>query len=341
MGPTEDYPLSSYSEYRIAMSIQNARPYIFSPIGILSNMLSLFILTKKRLHTASITPYLLTIAICDSVYLITDLLDIPIGKLIVKTHSFCTVVYFLSYITTFTSDAIVAAVAVDRALVISVPHKAHLFSTPRKTKLVIFSALIFEVFVSAECFFTYTVDPTGKYCIRTGRQSIRQAAALIILVHNLIAWFIIFISSCIILNRLRMHRRMLEQLEMPMPPSSQKENQIGLMLISIAVLYIFTNLPTVCVLLSAHFTSWYTQSNYHTALFTLIYEISLVCKSVNHFLNFYLYCASATLFREEVIKFFRHCLPKRFRQKPPQGTPNQTSRSLSMSSRVTNATVYG
>ena len=167
-GDEQGFKLATdYIEYKIGIIIEYLFPYGFASVGILTNMLTILVLSKKGgVGSSSSTLYLFAIAVCDTIYCWTDIIDTPIGNSITKTTWFCKLVYYLSYVAAFTSDCTVLALAIDRALVVCYPHKAKVLSTPLRAKVTILTIFLVECVINSEALISLTVEPQINACVR-------------------------------------------------------------------------------------------------------------------------------------------------------------------------------
>ena len=96
------------------------RPAVFFPMVTVGTLLTIMTLKRPALKKLSISPYLLTISILDWLYLATQAY-ISICRILDKgvTSVGCSITAYIFFVTSHSSDTIVAIITVQRALMVA------------------------------------------------------------------------------------------------------------------------------------------------------------------------------------------------------------------------------
>ena len=307
-------PLLQYSSMiRATYAVMVLRSFGLFVVGFMGSIITLIVLNRAELPENGMYQYMATIAVCDCVHQLVNCLYQIMIFLSFCVAWFCRIGQFVAYVSTFTSDAVVMVVAIDRAIAVIVPHKAKALSTPGRARITIGLVFLFECLESMQAFWTWDESPDLMFCIRDLYYiSVFQAFAYLALVRTSIIFCVLLVSSTLIIYQLRKQRQMMaswrEDADDDAKEATKKETQIAVMLVSISALFIVTTMPYLLLKLSNSIFGWTTYGMYYAILYNLLGSIASFLKSANHALNFFMYILSAQFFRNEVKKLF--CGPK-------------------------------
>ena len=167
------------------------------------------------------------------------------------------------------------------------------------------SLITIEIGMAVQALFTFSAHPAGIQCVRVlAYRWLMQIAALAVLIQMSIRFIVISTSSITMVIKLKQQRHLMVSMGKTSGNKS-KDAQIGTMLVAISVLYLFTNTPVLCVLLSDHISHWSQLSLYHLSVFYALQLSAMFLKAINHTINFYIYCLTAAAFRNEVKAVFK------------------------------------
>ena len=130
---------------------------------------------------------------------------------------------------------------------------------------------------------------------------VQHVDALILICRSILILLIILVSSVIIIVQLRRQRELRDTMTAGLQNSSeQRDAQIGTLLLSVSVLYLITNFPLAIFMLVESIYPWDDLDGFYYNLHHLFYVILYTLKNMNHALNFFIYCQTASGFKEEV-----------------------------------------
>ncbi len=285
--------------------------YVIIPIGLFGSVLTIIILRRSSMTSTGLYVYLMTIAIWECIGGIIGLIFVLMSEFIVNQTMFCRIDGFFGIFSTLVPDFLVAAVSVDKALVIVIPLKVKNVSTPLKAKMVVSVVILLTLGIAVQNLWVWVVDPSG-FCVRDQRYAtLMQITFIIVMTLMILTFLVALVCCCIITYHLHKHRQIMASVQshtdrggMRAAQSAKKDAQISAMLLSISLLYVITNFPIMIFYLSDIFYPWMNLSFYHLFLFSLLYEITILFINLNHSLNFYLYLISAKFFRDETKALF-------------------------------------
>lgn len=308
-GQTVEYDTQEYwALFMAGEVIVYMRKFILCPFGVACNVLALVVFYRRPIKHCSLTAYLIAMACADIVYLMSDTIN-HIVKLTKSTTSlYCKVAHYVAMVSSTCSDTLVASVAVHRAVAVSYPHRINDIMTSRKCAVAIGSVIAFAVCLYLYDFWLYTYDEPSGWC-RYTREVLQQADALILLVRSLLTLVIIVISSVIIIVRLREQRQLRRNMTINQEGMEQRDAQIGHLLLSVSALYLVTNLPLAVFLLIRSIYPWQNINAFTATLSEFLHIIFYTLKNFSNALNFFIYCHTASGFREELATMLK-CRPR-------------------------------
>lgn len=281
--------------------LQMVESFLISPIGVIAGVLNLLVL--KRFTQSAFIIYLTAISIVDIIRL-TDTFTFSVLFIYFTTWP-CKLVYFIAYWSGLSSYTFVAIVSVDRALAVVLPHKVKALSTPGRAKITVYVVLILWLVLTVQMLWTWQWnDHIGctQYSLLSHIFNIFYMAV------NMGVFIIILISSITIVKKLRDQRHLMASLQgdtsqtsLASIRSNKKENQISSMLLSIGILYLCTTLPFSVLIVSDVIFKWSLWNITAVWVFKIGLDVCIILGTLNHSLNFVMYCLSAEMFRKEAL----------------------------------------
>ncbi len=215
----------------------------------------------------------------------------------------------------------ILAMTSDKYLAIKYPHKASVYSTPRRTRLVILAIFLFTTLYNIPNYFLMALD--GDSC---------HGYAVKGLFTKVFAWFSVCINCVIpftllvymnyhIVQKVRQSRKQffskkyeirasvvaatksqrqasIRSLQDPGNKAKSTENQLTRMLVLVAILFLILNAPTYARFVYTTLFTAKTAKQY--ASFFLFLQISQKLYVTNNCINFVLYMGSGRKFRREL-----------------------------------------
>lgn len=303
---------------KVSRSFQLSYVSFVDPLGTCGAILTILALRRAALSMVTFTMFISALSVSDFTRLLLDIPWFIINEASYPPSFVCKGGLFISYTCSMFSDLVVTAVAIERAIAVSIPHKAKIISTARKAYITITAILIFSILYSIQSLWSWDSDGENT-CIRVHKYiAIRKAFSIVALVILTFCFSTIFICAIIITYQLHKQRHLMQALQSESGHSSakalqtaKKDTQISAMLLSISVLFLITSTPIVIVFTSNNFTNWASTSLQNTVVFGLFFEVSTFLRLLNHALNFPLYCLSAEFFRNEVKNVLLDCFRRR------------------------------
>ena len=322
-----------YATYWIWRTI----PIVYLAVGTCGNLLNITILSRARMRRQTMSVYLTALAISDLLFLWTAVLPRIIEK-INGTHLsdmfpyvFCQTLPWINHVTGGYSVWLLAAMSFERMLMT----KYIIFARTRLTirNAIIWTCILFVicVFLPLHIFFGYEVQTTRgcQWNEHYGEFYGTTWPVMVLVLLNIIPMIIIIVGNAGILINVVQQKRNLRRID----PHSAHTNVHGnnkfkpmtKMLFIISLFFILTTLPFT---LFQIFWLDLDHSTPHalarrdlldTFFDTLLYS--------NYTFNFFLYCISGSIFKQEW-KAFIEQISRRFRrrnQTAPVGTVSTTS----------------
>ena len=294
----------TYMTYKVAKYIDNYWFPVLIPLGLVGNTLSFLVMIKPNNRKVSTCIYMAAISINDNVmmswafrswYLYTIKHNYPGG---------CKVTAFVSYLVLQNSTFQVLAMSIDKYIAIKWPHRVAAYSTPRRTKVIIFAILTFVIIYNMPHFFITRVIE-GKCYGYSAKTILTKIHSWLSFVINAVIPFTLLIHmNYIIVKTVRKSRKMFRSNDGTVSNETRQktmksaENQLTTMLFLVTTLFLFLLLPTYIRFIYATFVRSDTPSKFASSL--LIFEISYKLYVTNSGINFFLYCVSGKKFRNDV-----------------------------------------
>ena len=312
-------------------------PFIMA-FGVIGNVLSFLVMSRKGLRNTSIGVYCMALAVSDSFVcncMYPNIMYISIHNIALFQGIWSNIYLFLSFSSGHISAWLIVFITIDRFTCVTFPLKAIELCTPQKAKRIIavivcfflvFDGIVFLGILEEEIF-------TEDFQMYVGRTE-KMTSYLNFTWHLIDACLMNFIPSPIILVLnitiiIKLKRRRKNLTKMTGHQSAEIDRKIYVMLISVSTLFATLNIPYYTwTIYTGYLEHWKNEDFHETAkrAFMLLSFIHLYC--LNHSINFYIYCLTGQKFRAGLKAvfmklYYSFCRPKKDRL-----------RGMSMSSRL-------
>ena len=228
---------------------------------------------------------------------------------------FCAIQSAIAFMASL-SVFLVLGMTFERFYSIIRPHKAALFNTVKRARIIISCMIIFSILYSTPHFFTTTVF--GRNCLTYSNPSLAVFGKYYFWLSVTIIFVIPFISllsmNSVIIYAL--HKRSTlnlsgsnSQTQNPTKSENvkakQNEKQIYIMLLLVTFTFLALNTPVNVMILYVQFVQGTSPS--FIAGMHLFYQVSEKMYTTNHGINFFLYVLSGSKFRTDLMKLFPVC----------------------------------
>ena len=264
-------------------------------LGTVGNGLSLAVMLRKALRRSTTSLLLAALAVVDTAVLYVTMLPIWLDvefdiSLSDASPVTCKLYPLASYVFSQFSPWIIVLVAVERLIVVFVPHKAHLLLTRRRVATSIAVTGCTLVVANLHVLWMLTYNDTEERCANRWRDVYWQVRVFPILnavLSSFLPATMLAVSNVLILVKIARERRHVSG-QRPM-----RRTGITTMLVTASVVFVVTTVPVQIFYLT------YRNLKHEVAEIAGKYVYLLVC--INYVINFLLYCISGSRFRREVI----------------------------------------
>ena len=290
-------------------------------IGSVGNFLAIAVLCRKRLRNSSGTLYLLVLGFIDQYNIFAAVL----GSHVIRSYSgfdwirydrvLCKLGYFTIVACAQTAFYLVAAMSMERAIVVSNPLKHMHTFTRKRTVLIIITIMLVWLVKNLEKFWSmgaiYKEDENGtlfldRECGITANTvhwsiDIRPWLDYVI---TFAAALIIILCNIVIITKVK-HSGKLQKSMSVKDGGSSKANQMVPMLVTTSLVFLVLALPLqiVTIIYPSNPNDATTAS---AGKAKLLWSFGLLTNYMNNGVNFYTYCVSGKMFRQELVDMF-HC----------------------------------
>ena len=275
--------------------------------GLIGNILAAVILLRKRFRSRSITIYLLTLAVTDSIFLLSNTMLAWAVEIMtkVKLQSFTDIgckfnKYFL-LVSRAISAWVIVVLTVERFLATSIPHISMALNTRRRSACS--TAVVTGIVLAVYGYTFYVYDDAYGVCYWTEEIILLNQHLLLNMFDFLFYSFTpaTILATCNSMFIFMMfYSRILRK---------ETANSCGLDTRSVFIIVITTSVAFIVLTMPMTiFQIVYTagMKPKNKDLYPVLYALDLL----NHAINFLLYCFSGPAFRKECRLLFR-CRPKR------------------------------
>ena len=267
--------------------------WCIAAVGIVANLLGLVVLLQPVFRKKSTFVYLSALAITDTAVLVCLPINMSIWNVKPPLMATALVVYFQQC-----SSCLLAAVTVDRCIIVFYPLRSLDLCTRKRSLLVM---LVLYIVVPLP-------QLLGLICVhnkdKIPEKCYKIQAHIYVGMYALLPFFILIIANISIIVRLRMRKRELKDMtnansaaegEREMSGAEKDDRKINIMLIFTTVAFFLLVTP---VSLARVINILPYDKLYENYTLEILVDIGLV----NHAINMFIYCSTGRKFREEAIK---------------------------------------
>ena len=285
---------------RITEMIDLYAEFVLVPLGVLFNLISLFIFCRNRMYSSAIGIHLKCIAIADTLVITTILISkLRDSDLIHMDLSLCTINVFLMSVGVPWSGLLLSSATIERFVSIAFALKVKSWNLFRISKICNIVYFAFSVSFSAVgtkingdfiCGLVAESSELAKYFNFIGNSILLFGFLGVTLTFTILIAIFLFLHS-------RRRRAMVQGHE----NKSNKEFQISLMLFTVAVLFTILRFPRLASFLIRYFYGSKRQFNHKLFINTVIaWPITNLLLVINHSLNFVIYVIFLKSFRDQL-----------------------------------------
>ena len=318
---TETTELFSFEEvttfltFKIASFIATYWLPILIPIGLIGNNLSFLVMIKPNNRKMSTCIYMAAISINDNFMMFLALYKLIIDltnriMFLVECIIFAYLVLLIIQNTTYQ----VLAITIDKCIAIKWPHKAAVYSTPKRAKLtVIVVCICVLIFNSPHLVLSGMV---GSECLGYVKEGVltKVYSWLNFVINGVIPFTLLICMNYVIISRVRQSQKMFKSNERNESIHHQQkgrgdtvgkerrqkvmknaESQLTIMLLLVTTLFLILLIPTYTRFVYSTFIKSDTPEKY--ARLILFFHVTHKLYNTNNAINFFLYCISGQKFR--------------------------------------------
>lgn len=320
-------------------------------VGVLGNLVTILVLTRRQMRTSSTNSYLTALAVSDLLYLVAScslsLMHSVPG--IERSHHLHYWHYWpygvwLTDAASNTSTWLTVTFTVERYVAVCHPMQGQVYCTVERAR-----RLIAGVFVV--CFLSIVTTPLEWRVVQSlsdngedTKLSLQMTAlgrhdSYRLLFYWFSATFFVFLplillvifNSFLIAAVRRSHRQRRLMTSSSTIGASQapvsQENRITVMLITVVIIYLLCQLPPACVLVYKTFMAVPKPQSREYLITRFLGNVCNLLMAINSACNFVLYCVMSDKYRSTVVDTMRGFCFRWCHASPPGGTSlyNQTS----------------
>ena len=312
VSPTTDLVFEQWFEYYAKQGelLYHYGFPLFLFIGLLGNILSVILMTRGTFRQMSSGVYLLFLSISDlsicALSIANWLPEATMNYYISNHEAVCKGTQYVGKLLEHTSSWMIVAVTVERAIVVTMPHRAKVISTRKKAWIVsglivlvlglinIYQPLIVGIVEDGYCFFVEGINDELFGIV---------FALIDLFVYSFIPSTVLTICNIVLVVKLK------ESLKFRSTAgggegSDNDTKKVIAMVISISIVFIVLTLPHSCFIISDFVPQ---DILYVPTTRELWYYIVALGLTLNHSVNFFLYFLTGPKFRQEFWKLFNCC----------------------------------
>lgn len=305
---------------------------IITYIGIVSNILVLVVFHRQGFNDST-SVSMSAIAVWDLVKCFSGAIQrlyAPIG-LVSRPQSVswgnistATLTYLITF-SSYVSAAMAAYVAVERCLCVVIPFKVKFLLTPKTSLkcMLALSAIVFgsffPIFFIYDIVWIYSPKYNATVAIYSYSNFFKEHNGPLMRYYNLIgiiyptmSFFVIVISTAIIVSRLKESSQFRAESANVSKTStsgteiSSRDKQVMKMLLVIIAVYVIALFPRIVLYMAKYYVpEFYFLRKYHN-IFLVVCYVVLILDFGNATVNFYIFLAMSSNFRSTFFSMFRH-----------------------------------
>ena len=262
-------------------------------IGIIGNILSLCVLTRKKFRKLSVSVYLRGLAVSDFFTLLVSntflyFLEKTAGNYMRDSQGWaCKIFIWLHLSLPWVSSWLLVCISVERVIVVYIPHKAKKLCT--STKAYIVTSLIYLLFLIGNIHVFFKYDIHAGYCNLVDKIYNVALGGVAIALYSILPALVIIICNLVIVCTLMKMSRAQKTMSHDKSASHNNKN-LTVMLVINCIFFLILTSPFNIILM------FIDQVAINVHIIYALYELS----SLNHTINFILYIICGSLFRKEL-----------------------------------------
>ena len=304
--------VQTFMTYKIASYINLYWFPILVPIGLIGNMLSFLVMIQPNNRKMSTCIYMAAISLNDNLMMFLTLHEWLLSGAKLEEWKVwrCKVAAYLINFSLQSSTYQVLAMTFDKYVAIKWPHRAATYSTPKRAKIILTSALLFALIYNSP--HLYASSLVGGLCLAyvVGGTITRVFSWTTFLFNGLIPFPILIYMNYVILRKIKESKNLFRSNETGRDQDGNKgmdtrqktmksaENQLTIMLLLVTVLFVILLIPTYIRFIYLTFVERDTPSKYASSM--LFFQVTYKLYTTNNGINFFLYCLSGQKFRNDL-----------------------------------------
>ena len=304
--------VETHTAFKIATIIDIYWFPILVPIGLVGNTLSFFVMIKSSNRKMSTCIYMAAISINDNLMMCLCLHSLlVVGLKINGWHPMqCKLAAVLVLFALQNTTFLVLGMIVDKYIAIKWPHKAVMYSSPRRAKLTVLGLTIFALIYNSPHFLlTMVID--GQCFTFAAESPMTKVYSWFSFVLNAVIPFTLLIyMNCVIVKTVQQSLKMFgnkntttgtaanQGMETRQKIMKNAENQLTIMLLLVTTLFLILLCPTYIRFIYVAFIKRETPREYANSMF--LYQLTSKLYATNSGINFLLYCISGKKFRSDL-----------------------------------------
>ena len=309
--------VESYTTFKIAIFLVRYWFPVLVPIGLVGNILSFLVIIKPNNRKISTCIYMAAISINDNIMMLVCLHYYLLSA--VQIHSWnsfeCKFLAFEALFALQNGTFLVVTMTIDKYIAIKWPHKAAIYSTARRAKIIVGSVYISVFIYNIPHFFLSIV--IGRQCLNFGiRGVITSIYSWFSFVLNAVIPFTMLIYMNYVIVRAVRNSRVFfkgsdtgkgrdQGMETRKKTMKSTEKQLAIMLLLVTILFLILLCPTYFRFIYLVFGKRDTPFKYAQSM--LFSEITGNLYASDSGINFFLYCISGKKFRNDLKEILCYC----------------------------------
>ena len=311
--------VETYMTYKVASYINVYWFPILVPIGLVGNSLSFLVMTQPNNRQMSTCIYMAAISVIDNLMMCLALHYWLVT--VVKVHELqmweCKTISYLTNSSLQSSTYQVLAMTVDKYVAIKWPHRAAVYSTPKRSRVISTGVIVCCLSYNVPHFFAASV--VGGQCLSysVGGTITRVYSWITFVINGIIPFSMLIYMNSVIVQTVRNSRKLFRSTATENEQNKEArqrlmiraENQLTIMLLCVTMLFLILLFPTYIRFIYLNFVKRDTPSKYASSM--LFFQITYKLYTTNNGINFVLYCISGKKFRKDLKELLCCMLNKR------------------------------
>ncbi|XP_013381254.1 probable G-protein coupled receptor 139 [Lingula anatina] len=311
---------------------------VMAPLGMVCNILALVTFLASRLRDTSTSCYLVGLAVCDSVVLLGDMLEVLVtAQGWTESCFFWLPLWYLSAVGRCMSAWIIVTFTIERFVSVAFPLKRQSICTAKRAKQMIVVLLLFSLASNAYFFVLFDYIPSvsnpNSYRCNVKPAMIEEYLVCSIVfkigMSIILPIVIVVVFNTVTIRILDVVKRKRRQMSSKKNDSSDEQSLIDkttAMLLVTSTCYVVLAIPYVVTWIVTYFYQYIegAPDRAQSRTYSGIKKITHIFYVMNFAINFFLYCISGTVFRSELSFVFRNRTCQRQRSMSPTGVSSNT-----------------